>query len=281
MFHPASNTTPSSSFYLGGIDALAHPTHPHAESHSAIDLGDDSRLASMQWMTSSECASPQYLGENMQLMSNIPSTLPSPAGEGVFSFRSTSSESSPHMSHLAVSDGQSTNADSCEYPGNGEGTQKTTLRRSQNRQAQRRFRERKEQQKASLLAQLETLQSKHDKMTDLLDTMRQNNTTLESDRKRLEREVETLRTWREKVLSVMENIVKPDGAEDDLLMKVATSCSAGCWRRGIEYSKTVIVMQTLLGLFGEKADTSMLGLVGLDGNDDNDIDAKTGRNTKE
>ncbi|KAL4882567.1 hypothetical protein BJY04DRAFT_186427 [Aspergillus karnatakaensis] len=128
---------------------------------------------------------------------------------------------------------------------------KNTLRRSQNRQAQRRFRERKEQQKASLLAQLEALQSKHNKMAEVLETMRQSNTSLESNKRRLEKEVETLRKWREKILGVMENIVKPDGAEDDLLMKVATSCSPDCWRRGMEYSRTVIVMQTLLGIFGD------------------------------
>ncbi|KAL5343563.1 hypothetical protein BJX70DRAFT_114863 [Aspergillus crustosus] len=224
--------------------------HPHQ------DLGEESRLG-LQWMTNFECASPQYVGDNMQLLH----TIPSPNSDHVFSFPSTSSEASPHMSHLAVSDGHS-NGDSGS-PRNEGGGQKTTLRRSQNRQAQRRFRERKEQQKASLLTQLETLQSKHDKMSDLLLTMRQSNISLESNKTRLESEVEALRKWREKILGVMQTIVKPDGEEDDLLMKVATSCAVGCWRWGMEYSRTVIVMQTLLGIFGE-ADGESLAVGGED-----------------
>lgn len=98
-------------------------------------------------------------------------------------------------------------------------------------------------------------------MASKLESMRQRNTTLDSEKRRLEREVETLRKWREKILGVMADIVRNDegatsGRTDQLLKRVESSCSIGCWRRGAEYERSCIVMQTLLELFGEGLDAA-------------------------
>ncbi|KAL3474773.1 hypothetical protein BJX99DRAFT_172272 [Aspergillus californicus] len=224
-----------------GIDTMAlvsgHPTL------KATDLGDDSRMGIPHWITNPES---QMMAENMHLLHAVSSNLTSPTTDDVFSFPS-STESSPHMSQLSMAGKDAEMPDSDEFMPN----QKATVRRSQNRQAQRRFRERKEQQKTALLSTLDELQARHDKVADALDAKRQQNRTLETDKKRLEREVETLRKWRQKILGVMSDLVQEDRSADDLLTKVATSCSITCWRKGIQYSRTYIIMQTLLSLFEE------------------------------
>ncbi|KAL4903042.1 hypothetical protein BDW74DRAFT_56070 [Aspergillus multicolor] len=273
MYHNAPKTP---SYYMGGIDAYSMPlshshshpaqshAHPHPKSHPTLDLGEESRLAhqnSLHW------SSPHFAEQNLQFLSTISPGIHTPTcTDDVFSFPSTctSTESSPHMSHLAASvsdrghdrDRQSTVYE--EFEG-GESVQKTTLRRSQNRQAQRRFRERKEAQKTELLSRLDELQAKHDAMAKSLESVRARNNTLEADKRRLEREVESLRKWREKILGVMADIVRRDGGgglngdsgTDELLKRVESSCSPGCWRKGMEYERSCIVMQTLLELFGE------------------------------
>ncbi|RDW79074.1 putative bZIP transcription factor [Aspergillus mulundensis] len=250
MYH---NTPKTPSYYMGGVDAYAMPAH-HPKSHPALDLGEESRLAhpnGMHW------SSPHFAEQNLQFLSTLSPPIHTPTTDDVFSFPSTSTESSPHMSHLAVSvsDRQSTSAFHDAEFGEGETVQKTTLRRSQNRQAQRRFRERKEAQKTELLSRLDELQAKHDAMAKSLESMRSRNDTIESDKRRLEKEVESLRKWREKILGVMADIVRRDGSlnsdTDELMRRVESSCSPGCWRKGMEYERSCIVMQTLLGLFGE------------------------------
>jgi hypothetical protein len=101
-------------------------------------------------------------------------------------------------------------------------------------------------------------------MASKLESMRQRNTTLDSEKRRLERELETLRKWREKILAVMADIVRNDegatgGRMDELLKRAESSCSIGCWRRGVEYERSCIVMQTLLELFGEGLDAAGAG----------------------
>ncbi|KAL4777931.1 hypothetical protein BJX76DRAFT_363219 [Aspergillus varians] len=250
MFHQVPQK--ASSFYSAGIDTLPLSTHPaHPKSHPAMELGNESRYEEIHWVANSECVSPQFMEENMQFLPTSSPVLHTNVREDPFPFPSTSTESSPHMSQLAMSDRQSTfNGESGDFPDNNDHN-KTSTRRSQNRQAQRRFRERKEMQKAELLSRLDKLQSKHDQMANLLEGMRKNNNTLAADKKQLEREVEMLRKWREKILGVMANIVQHDRTSDDLLTKVATSCSVTCWRKGLEYSRTLIIMQTLLDLFDE------------------------------
>ncbi|KAL5045875.1 hypothetical protein BDW71DRAFT_207864 [Aspergillus fruticulosus] len=249
-----------SSYFMGEIDAFPLHSHSHSHSHPTLDLGEESRLGmhgQCQWTSS------QFAEQNLQLLSATSPSIHTPitANDDVFSFPSTSTESSPHMSHLTVSDRKST-SNNIDFTDSIEQHHKTTLRRSQNRQAQRRFRERKEAQKTELLSRLNELQSKHDAMANKLESMRQRNTTLDSDKRRLEREVETLRKWREKILGVMADIVHKDreisgsGRTDELLKRVESSCSVGCWRRGLEYERSCTVMQTLLELFGEEHDTA-------------------------
>ncbi|KAL6231364.1 hypothetical protein BDW75DRAFT_243963 [Aspergillus navahoensis] len=250
-----------STYFMAGIDAFQ--LHSDSHSHPALDVGHESRPgahAQCQW------TSPQFTEQNLQLLSAMRSGIHTPTAghDDVFSFPSTSTESSPHMSHLAVSDRQ-VNSHDIDFADNDGQHHKSTLRRSQNRQAQRRFRERKEAQKTELLSRLDELQSKHDLMANKLESMRQQNTTLDNDKRRLEREVEALRKWREKILGVMANIVCKDcgpsgsGRTDELLKRVESSCSAGCWRRGVEYERSRIVMQTLLELFGEGQDNAGAG----------------------
>ncbi|KAL4976899.1 hypothetical protein BDW66DRAFT_150656 [Aspergillus desertorum] len=185
-------------YFKGGLDAF--PLHSHPHSQPAFDLGDESRLVAhgqCQW------PSGQLAEQNLQLLSAMLPGIHSPmiVHDDVFSFPSTSTESSPHMSHLAASDRQSTSngTDSADNEGRHA---KTTLCRSQNRQAQRRFHEHKNAQKAELLPRLDELQSKHGAMANELEFMRRQNTTLNSDKRRLE-EVELLRKRREKILRVM------------------------------------------------------------------------------
>ncbi|KAL4800661.1 hypothetical protein BDV19DRAFT_383678 [Aspergillus venezuelensis] len=218
-----------------------------------MEFGDDFRQ-DVHWIPHHDSAVSQYYGGNSQLITSTPTSLPTPTADDAFSFPSNSTDSSPHMSHLMMSDRHSTfSGDPLDYADNNNTSahQKTTMRRSQNRKAQRRFRERKEQQKTELLNRLEELQSSQDQMANHLETMRRSNQTLEADRKRLEREVEMLRKWRQKILGVMSDVVQQDNTADDLLVKVASSCSDACWRRGIDYSRTFVKMQTLLELFDE------------------------------
>ncbi|KAL4956991.1 hypothetical protein BDW69DRAFT_181002 [Aspergillus filifer] len=251
MFHPVP--TKQSSF-IGGANAQPFSNHPaHPKSHPTMDFGHDAHQ-DVQWIPHPDSTVSQYYGGNTQFLTSPPTSLPTPTADDVFSFSSTSTDSSPHMSHLMMSDRQSTfSGDPVDFADNHNNSahQKTTMRRSQNRKAQRRFRERKEQQKTELLNRLEELQSSQDQMANHLETMRRSNQTLEADKKRLEREVEMLRKWRQKILGVMSDIVQQDTTADDLLVKVATSCSDACWRRGIDYSRTFVKMQTLLELFDE------------------------------
>ncbi|KAL4993492.1 hypothetical protein BDV10DRAFT_189917 [Aspergillus recurvatus] len=266
MYHGAPQK--SSSYFMGGIDAFPLHSHSHSHSHPALNLGEETRLGmhgQCQW------ASPQFAEQNLQFLSAMSPSIHTPAtvNDDIFSFPSTSTESSPHMSHLTVSDRKSTSND-IDFADTGEQHHKTTLRRSQNRQAQRRFRERKEAQKSELLSRLDELQSKHDAMANKLESLRQRNTTLDSDKRRLEREVETLRKWRERILVVMADIVRKDsgiggnGRTDESLKRVESSCSVGCWRRGVEYERSCIVMQTLLELFGEGQDSDGAGSCALE-----------------
>jgi hemerythrin-like domain-containing protein len=85
----------------------------------------------------------------------------------------------------------------------------------------------------------------------LLTTFRTKNHTLETEQTRLTREVDVLRKWRRKLLSLMSDLVRQDEMANDQLTTIAKSCSDTCWRRGIEYSRLLITMQTLLSLFEE------------------------------
>ncbi|KAL4735812.1 hypothetical protein BDV11DRAFT_195137 [Aspergillus similis] len=261
MYHGVSSK-PATCF-IGGCDAFQ--LHSHSHSHPALDVGDAPRLgmhAQCPW------TSPQFAEQNLQVIPAMSPSIQTPTvHDDIFSFPSTSTDSSPHMAHLAVSDRQSTSND-IEFADIDGQNHKTTLRRSQNRQAQRRFRERKEAQKTELLSRLDELQSKHDVMANKLESLRQRNTTLDSEKRRLEREVDTLRKWREKILGVMADIVRSDGGStagrmDELLKRVESSCSNGCWRRGVEYERSCIVMQTLLELFGEGQDNAGAGSCAL------------------
>ncbi|KAL4767953.1 hypothetical protein BDW60DRAFT_134989 [Aspergillus nidulans var. acristatus] len=245
--------------FIGGCNAFQ--LHSHSHSHPALDVGDEPRLgmhAQCPW------TSPQFAEQDLQAIPAMSPSIQTPTvSDDIFSFPSTSTESSPHMSHHTVSERQSTSND-IEFAEVDEQHYKTTLRRSQNRHAQRRFRERKEAQKTELLSRLDELQSKHDAMASKLESMRQRNTTLDSEKRRLERELETLRKWREKILGVMADIVRNDegatgGRMDELLKRAESSCSIGCWRRGVEYERSCIVMQTLLELFGEGLDAAGAG----------------------
>ncbi|KAL4746225.1 hypothetical protein BDW72DRAFT_39224 [Aspergillus terricola var. indicus] len=250
--------------FIDGCDAFQ--LHSHSHSHPALDAGDEPRLG---MHTQCPWTSPPFTEQSLQVIPVLSPSIQTPTvHDDIFSFPSTSTESSPHMSHLAVSDHQSTSND-IEFVEVDEQHHKTTIRRSQNRQAQRRFRERKEAQKSELLSRLDELQSKHDAMAHKLESMRQRNTTLDSEKRRLEREVETLRKWREKILSVMADVVRRDGGAtggrmDGLLKRVESSCSIGCWRRGVEYERSCIVMQTLLELFEEGQPTACVGARALE-----------------
>ncbi|KAL4924218.1 putative bZIP transcription factor [Aspergillus undulatus] len=239
---------------MGGINALPLSPHPaQPESHPAMGFGDALRQ-DIQWIGHRGCAVPQFIDDNIQFLSDISTNLPTPTADDTFSFPSNSTESSPHIPRLVVSNRQTTFSDGPgDFPDTNEHSlrHKTTMRRSQNRQAQRRFRERKEQQKTELLNRLDGLQSSHDRMADHLENMRRSNQILEADKGRLEREVQMLRKWRQKILGVMSDIIQQDGTTDELLTKVATSCSTACWRNGMDYTRTFVKMQTLLELFDE------------------------------
>ncbi|KAL4814993.1 hypothetical protein BDW67DRAFT_186285 [Aspergillus spinulosporus] len=202
---------------LGGCDALQ--LHSHSHSHPTLDVGDEPRLemhAQCRW------TSPQVAEQGLQVIPAMSLGIQTPTlHDDIFSFPSTSTESSPHMPHLAVSERQSTSTD-IEFVAIDEQHHKTTLRRSQNRQAQRRFRERKEAQKTELLSRLDELQSKHDAMASKLESMHRRSTTLDSEKCRLEREVDTLRKSREKILKMLWRILCAMTGE--LLVGVWMSC---------------------------------------------------------
>jgi predicted nuclease with TOPRIM domain len=124
-------------------------------------------------------------------------------------------------------------------------------RRSQNRQAQRRFRERKQQQETTLMARLQELQSKNDELSLFITSLKQENCVLASDKSRLYQEVELLRKWRSKLFSLMSKLVKEDEMTNDQQTTISRSCSNTCWRRGSEYLRLMVTMQTLLSLFDD------------------------------
>ncbi|KAL2854191.1 hypothetical protein BJX68DRAFT_264929 [Aspergillus pseudodeflectus] len=194
-----------------------------------------------------------HLIGDLPLLSSVSPTIRAPGAEDIlFSSSSSTSTSSPQMSGLRVRDSQSASAEADEHPDDEcMVNPKNKNRRTQNRQAQRRFRERKEQQKTALLTRLEDLQHKHDELATLLTTFRTKNHTLETEQIRLTREVDVLRKWRRKLLSLMSDLVRQDEMANDQLTTIAKSCSDTCWRRGIEYSRLLITMQTLLSLFEE------------------------------
>ncbi|KAL3455808.1 hypothetical protein BJX64DRAFT_294684 [Aspergillus heterothallicus] len=231
--HPSHNPSP---FFVGDItldstDGDSAQRHAHWDDSTVHLIGD------------------------LPLLTPVSPTIRAPGAEDILSFSSGSSTStsSPHMSDLCVRDLQSTTAEPGDLPDDECKGQPTKLkaRRTQNRQAQRRFRERKEQQKTALLTRLEDLQSKHEEITAALATIRQQNHVLETDKTRLSREVDVLRRWRRKLLSLMSDLVKQDEMANDQVTTIARSCSDTCWRKGIEYSRLLITMQTLLSLFEE------------------------------
>ncbi|KAL2811225.1 hypothetical protein BJX63DRAFT_285036 [Aspergillus granulosus] len=210
-------------------------------SHNTSFYVGDSDQQAAHWDTSSV----YFKGE-------IP-LLPASGTDDLLSFSSASLTSSPHMSELSVGDSHPAPINEDELPDDEfkEPSTKLNTRRLQNRQAQRRFRERKEQQKTAILTRLEDLQSKHDRMASLITSLKQENRALEIDKIRLKREADVLRKWRQKLLSLMSDLVRQDEMANDQLTTIARSCSDTCWRRGVEYSRLLITMQTLLSLFEE------------------------------
>ncbi|KAL2819735.1 hypothetical protein BJX63DRAFT_428514 [Aspergillus granulosus] len=229
--HSGHNASP---FYVGDL-ALESADGDTAQRHAHWDDGT------------------VHLMGDIPLLSPVSPTLQGPGAEDIlFSSGSSTSTSSPHMSELCVRDSQCATAEQGEAPDEGkQGPTRLKTRRTQNRQAQRRFRERREQQKTALLTRLEELQSKYDEITTLVATIKQENRGLETDKTRLSREVDVLRKWRRKLLSLMADLVRQDEMANDQLTTIAKSCSDTCWRRGIEYSRLLITMQTLLSVFEE------------------------------
>ncbi|KAL3482740.1 hypothetical protein BJX62DRAFT_245578 [Aspergillus germanicus] len=226
----------SSSFYTGGI---------------ALDMSPaDSDLAgTAQWDPTSI-----RLVDDIPLLSPDSSNDPISGADDLLSFPSASFklDSSPSASDISVRDPHSaptlTEADDlpCDEP-----PAKVKTRRSQNRQAQRRFRERKQQQETTLMTRLQELQSENDELSLFITTLKQENCILESDKSRLYQEVELLRKWRSKLFGLMSKLVKEDEMTNDQQTTISRSCSNTCWRRGSEYLRLMVTMQTLLSLFDD------------------------------
>jgi hypothetical protein len=122
-------------------------------------------------------------------------------------------------------------------------------RQAQNREAQRRFRERREQERTHLLGLLQKLGAENNKITNILNQMREKYLVLEARAKQLQVEGEILRRWRQEIMCSMAGLIQHPNLADEVLEAVASSCSYDCWRRGIQRTRAFIVMQTLASLF--------------------------------
>jgi hypothetical protein len=93
--------------FIGGCNAFQ--LHSHSHSHPALDVGDEPRLgmhAQCPW------TSPQFAEQDLQAIPAMSPSIQTPTvSDDIFSFPSTSTESSPHMSHHTVSEHQSTSND--------------------------------------------------------------------------------------------------------------------------------------------------------------------------
>ncbi|KAL2842933.1 hypothetical protein BJY01DRAFT_248885 [Aspergillus pseudoustus] len=237
--HTSHGTSASASFYSGGL-TLDTP------------YGHDDQQHDPQWDTSSI----PLLGDTFPLPSPISPPTRTPGGAAddyLSSHPSVSSTSTPQMPEGSVRDSQHpspTEADALPNDDDGGIPPKAKVRRSQNRQAQRRFRERRQEQNAALLTRLDELQSRHDEIAARATSLKQENCALATEKTRLTREVELLRRWRRKLHDLMYDLVQQDKMASDLA-NITRGCPDTCWRRGVEYSRLLITMQTLLSLFEE------------------------------
>ncbi|KAL4879865.1 hypothetical protein BJY04DRAFT_192564 [Aspergillus karnatakaensis] len=141
-------------------------------------------------------------------------------------------------------------------------------RQAQNREAQRRFRDRREQERLQLITLLESLQTETRRLASLLEQSQGKYAALEERHKRTAAEAEILRRWQQKVLSCMGDLVDVEEGDEEmgmdmgLGMGMGASCSWECWRRGVVKSKAVIVMQTLAGLFRRVEGEGVVELAG-------------------
>ncbi|KAL2783929.1 hypothetical protein BJX66DRAFT_317544 [Aspergillus keveii] len=101
------------------------------------------------------------------------------------------------------------------------------------------------------MVRLQELQSKNDELSLFITSLKQENCVLASDKSRLYQEVELLRKWRSKLFSLMSKLVKEDEMTNDQQTTISRSCSNTCWRRGSEYLRLMVTMQTLLSLFDD------------------------------
>lgn len=95
--------------FMGGCDAFQLHSHSHSHSRPALEVGDEPQLgmhAQCPW------TSPQFAEQGLQVIPAMSPVIQSPTyHDDIFSFPSTSTESSPHMSHHTVRERQSTSND--------------------------------------------------------------------------------------------------------------------------------------------------------------------------
>ncbi|PTU17175.1 hypothetical protein P175DRAFT_0560861 [Aspergillus ochraceoroseus IBT 24754] len=250
-----------SCFCAEDMDTTSFSGH-HDKTHSrqATVLGSDCWLGNKPWDAmfpeNSGCSSPRIMTGSMHYLSSEHPTSAAPASDEGFSQSSSSNLSSPHMPELSINRDSIPSGATEVAQQLADGSQfmqrhKDTERRSQNRQAQRRFRERKEQEKSQLLSNLDKLQAENDRFSERLAQIQRKYLDMETEKRRLQTEVEMLRRWQQKITGLMSDIVQQDQPTDDFLEMISTSCSSTCWQRGMKQSRVFIIMQTLLSVFEE------------------------------
>ncbi|GIK00077.1 hypothetical protein Aspvir_004092 [Aspergillus viridinutans] len=133
-------------------------------------------------------------------------------------------------------------------------TSNPNRRQSQNREAQRRFRERRGQERIQLRKKMEELRAENDALSRLLAETKNANLKLEVDNKRLTKELETLRRRWQDVLRLMADMVQQETGEGGSPTSCSSGTSSSSSRKEVQGLRSSIMMQMLVLLFDEKGE---------------------------
>ncbi|KAK9587188.1 hypothetical protein V6Z92_006115 [Aspergillus fumigatus] len=140
-------------------------------------------------------------------------------------------------------------------------TSGSNCRQSQNREAQRRFRERREQERIQLRKRMEELRAENDALSRMLAEEKNATLKLEVDNEQLTKELETLRRRWQDVLRLMADMVQQE--EEEVVREGDSpstwSSSSSSWssssRKEVQGLRSSIMMQMLVLLFDEKGES--------------------------
>ncbi|KAE8148636.1 hypothetical protein BDV25DRAFT_141595 [Aspergillus avenaceus] len=234
----------------------------HLRSRPSVELGYDERVTGVQW------------GPTVQYPQTFPSHILDANGQlepSISVARSLEPLSlSPSLSISPPTVTACLKPSSTSPVGTAHNLQvpyNESRRQTQNRAAQRRFRERREQERLQARAQLEELRTENDRLTEQFELNRDKGKRLEEENERLKSELHVLRKRWQAALRLMSDMVQQDDRAAGLLSpttdpssssasspssSISPSASACALQRDMQSLRSSVMMQTLVSLFDER-----------------------------